>query len=155
MPAYSLAFLLSSFGNSVGKKSRLAKNKSRKFETSYEVLEDRKLMAGVVAIDLGSLAGVPANLATFQAADPNIDANTTFVRDSTSVRFSGGALDTTYNGLTFSTQAGDQGAFDFQASNGNATTNEPLIDSYTFGNSSQDERDNLTLDISGLSLIHI
>ena len=151
MPAYSLAFLLSSFGNSVGKKSRLAKNKSRKFETSYEVLEDRKLMAGVVAIDLGSLAGVPANLATFQAADPNIDANTTFVRDSTSVRFSGGALDTTYNGLTFSTQAGGQDAFGFQASNGNATTNEPLIDSYTVGVSGQDGRDNLTLDISGFA----
>ena len=108
-------------------------------------------MAGVVAIDLGRLSGEPANLATFQAADPNLDANTTFVRNNNSVRWSGGALDTTYDGLTFSTQAGDQGAFDFQASNGNATTDVPLIDSYTFGNSGQDERDNLTLDISGFA----
>ena len=147
MPAYPLAFLLNSFGSSNHKKSRFAKHKSRKFETSYEVLEERKLMAGVVAIDLGRLSGEPANLATFQAADPNLDANTTFVRNNNSVRWSGGALDTTYDGLTFSTQAGDQGAFDFQASNGNATTDVPLIDSYTFGNSGQDERDNLTLDI--------
>ena len=151
MPAYPLAFLLNSFGSSNHKKSRFAKHKSRKFETSYEVLEERKLMAGVVAIDLGRLSGEPANLATFQAADPNLDANTTFVRNNNSVRWSGGALDTTYDGLTFSTQAGDQGAFDFQASNGNATTDVPLIDSYTFGNSGQDERDNLTLDISGFA----
>ena len=129
-------------------RQRLAK--SRKSHSSYESLEPRQLLA-TVAIDLGNASGVPATVATFQAADANLPANTTFVRNSSSVQWSGGALDTTYGGLTFSTAAGDQDAGNFQASVGNWTTDQPLIDSYTFGVSSQPARDQLTLDISGFA----
>ena len=121
---------------------------------SYQPLEPRQLLA-TVAIDLGSANGVPATLSSFQAVDPNLPASTTFVRDSTSVQWSAGALDTTYDGLTFSTAAGDQGAPGFQASNGNWTTDVPLIDSYTVGRSTQSFRDELTLDISGFAALPI
>jgi len=86
-------------------------------------------MAGVVAVDLGSLSGTPGTLADFQTADP----------------------DSNYGGLTFST-SGPNSGFNFQTSNSASyTADVPVLDSYTFSTTNQPDNGELTLDISGFA----
>ena len=131
------SFLSGSPLYSICGKSRPHGTQSRQTRLPYEVLEPRQLMAGVVAVDLGSLSGTPGTLADFQTADPSLGASTTFVRYSTSVNFSDGALDSNYGGLTFST-SGPNSGFNFQTSNSASyTADVPVLDSYTFSTTNQ------------------
>ena len=127
------------------------REKSRTHRLSYGHLEPRQLLAGIVAVDLGNLAGTPGSLGFFQAADANLDGNTTFVRDDTSVNFSAGALDRSYGGLTFSTPGPISGS-GFQTSNSDSyTADVPVLDSYVFSTTNQPNNGELTLDISGFA----
>ena len=120
--SFKSPFSLSSFHlNQVCEKSRIQRSQIRQTKLSYGHLEPRQLLAGIVAVDLGALSGTPGTLANFQAADPNLGASTTFVRDNTSVNFSAGALDGTYGGLTFSTPGPNSGS-GFQTSSSNSYT---------------------------------
>jgi len=150
--SFKFPFLLSNFHpNRIRKTSRTHCSQTRQTQLSYGHLESRQLMAGVVAVDLGNLAGTPSTLSNFQAADPNLGAETTFVRDSTSVRFSDGALDRTYGGLTFSTSGPNSGS-GFQTSNSASyTADVPVLDSYTFSTTARPDNGELTLDISGFA----
>ena len=132
-------------------KSRSQRSQNRETKLSYADLEPRQLLAGVVAVDLGALDGTSSSLADFQAADPNLGASTTFVRDNSSVNFSAGALDSTYGGLTFSTPGPNSGN-GFQTNNGSSyTADVPLLDSYVFSNTNQSNNGELTLNISGFA----